>query len=317
MVKQLHALVEDTTAGDPSSGMRWTRKSTRTLAKALRRLGFRIGSTTVGRLLKAQKYSLRTNRKCLARTHEPERDRQFRYIIGQRRRFQKQGNPAVSIDTKKKEQVGLFKNPGRTWRRAPLDVWDHDFPSWGQGRGIPFGIYDTQRRTGFVVIGTSNETGAFVANALNIWWQKQGRQRHPHSRHWFLEADCGGGNNPRTWAWRWHLQQVANRWGVAITVAHYPPGASKWNPIEHRLFSHISNNWQGEPLKDYETMLNFIRHTTTTTGVRCRALLDTTNYPTKVKITADQKKQIRITRNRILPQWNYTVSPQPKRPTYS
>src|SRR6516225_4497989 len=136
VVKQLHALVEDTTAGDPSSGMRWTRKSTRTLAKALRRLGFRIGSTTVGRLLKAQKYSLRTNRKCLARTHEPERDRQFRYIIGQRRRFQKQGNPAVSIDTKKKEQVGLFKNPGRTWRRVPVDVWDHDFPSWGQGRGI-------------------------------------------------------------------------------------------------------------------------------------------------------------------------------------
>jgi hypothetical protein len=316
VVKQLQVLVDDTTAGDPITGLRWTRKSTRKLAKALRRLGFSIGATTVARLLKAQKYSLRTNRKRLARTHEPERDRQFRYIARQRRRFQKHGNPAISIDTKKKEQVGLFKNPGRTWRRVAIDVWDHDFPSWGRGRAIPFGIYDGQRHTGFVVVGTSNETAAFVANALTIWWRDQGRWCCPESRHWFVEADCGGGNNARTWAWKWHLQQVANRWGVAITVAHYPPGASKWNPIEHRLFSHISANWQGEPLKDYETVLNFIRNTTTETGLCCRAVLDSKHYPTKVKITEEQKKEIRIKKSKVLPQWNYTISPRPKRPGY-
>jgi hypothetical protein len=317
VVRQLQALVEDTTAGDPITGWRWTHKSTRKLAKALRRLGFRISAGTVGRLLKANKYSLRTNRKWLARTHEPERDQQFRYIARQRRRFQKHGNPAVSIDTKKKEQVGLFKNPGRTWRRTAIDVWDHDFPSLAVGRGIPFGIYDAQRQTGFVVVGTSNETPAFVAKALSMWWARDGRWCYPNSAHWFVEADCGGGNNPRVWAWKWALQQVADRWQVAITVAHYPPGASKWNPIEHRLFSHISHNWQGEPLKDYATMLGFIDNTTTETGLRCQAVLDSRVYPTKVQITAEQKRQICIRRSKVLPQWNYTILPRTKRPTYS
>ena len=314
-MKQLQALVDNTTAGDPVTGMRWTHKSTRKLARAMQRLGFRIGATTVGRLLKAKKYSLRTNRKRLARTHEPERDRQFRYIARQRRRFQNQGNPAVSIDTKKKEQVGQFKNPGRTWRREAIDVWDHDFASLALGRGIPFGIYDGQRTTGFVVVGTSKETAAFAANALSLWWEEHGRWCYPKSKHWFLEADSGGGNNARVWAWKWELQQLANRWGVAITVAHYPPGASKWNPIEHRLFSHISHNWQGEPLQDYETMLNFIRHTTTENGLRCRALLDTADYPLKVKITEEQKQEIRIKKSKVLPQWNYTIYPRLKRPT--
>jgi len=315
-VKQLQALVEDTTAGDPITGWRWTRKSTRSLAKALRRLGYRIGAGSVGRLLKAKKYSLRTNRKRLARTHEPERDRQFRHIARQRRRFQRQGNPAISIDTKKKELVGLFKNPGRTWRRKPIDVWDHDFASLALGRGVPFGIYEAQQQTGFVVVGTSNETAAFVANALSTWWAREGRWCHPQATHWFIEADCGGGNNPRVWAWKWELQQVANYWGVAITIAHYPPGASKWNPIEHRLFSHISQNWQGEPLKDYDTMLNFIRNTTTETGLRCYAVLDNRAYPIKVKVSAEQRQQIRIRKSKVLPQWNYTILPQTKRPSY-
>lgn len=315
-MRHLEALVEGATAGDPMTGWRWTHQSTRKLAQALRSLGYRIGAGTVGRLLKAQKYSLRTNRKRLARTHEPERDRQFRYLARQRRRFHKQGDPALSIDTKKKEQVGLFKNPGRTWRRAAIDVLDHDFPSQALGRGIPFGIYDAQRQAGFVVIGTSNETAAFVAQALSTWWAQEGRRRYPRSRRWFVEADCGGGNNPRVWAWKWELQQLANRWGVAITVAHYPPGASKWNPIEHRLFSHISQNWQGEPLRDYPTMLNFIRNTTTTTGLQCEAVLDQGQFPTKVKITQEQKEQIRLKKSKVLPQWNYTILPQPKRPSY-
>jgi hypothetical protein len=314
-VTRLQEIVDDATAGDPMCDLRWTHKSTRKLAAALRAQGIQIGANTVGRLLKARGYSLRTNRKRLARVHEPERDRQFRYIARQRRRFQKQGNPAVSIDTKKKEQVGLFKNPGRTWRKEPIDVLDHDFPSLAEGRAIPFGIYNELWRTGFVVIGTSNETADFAGAALSCWWENQGRWRCPKAKRWFIEADGGGANSSRTWAWKWVLQQLADRWGVSITVAHYPPGASKWNPIEHRLFSRISANWEGEPLKDYETIVGFIRNTTSSTGLQCRAVLDTTHYPTRVKITEEQKRSIRIKRSKVLPQWNYTIYPRRKRPS--
>jgi Rhodopirellula transposase DDE domain len=311
-VTTLAALVEDATAGDPVHGLRWTHKSTRKLAAALRTRGIRISANTVGRLLKARGYSLRTNRKRLARTHEPDRDRQFRYLARQRRRFQKQGNPAISIDTKKKELVGLFKNPGRTWRRQPVDVWDHDFPTLAVGRAVPFGIYDDQRHTGFVVVGTSNETAAFAAAALSQWWEEHGRWCYPRSRHWFIEADGGGANSSRTWAWKWALQGLADRWGVAITMAHYPPGASKWNPIEHRLFSQITANWQGEPLRDFDTVLGCIRATTSTTGLRCRAVLDRTHYPTRIKVTPEQKRSIRLKRSKVLPQWNYTILPHSK-----
>jgi Rhodopirellula transposase DDE domain len=311
-VTALAALVEDATAGDPMSEMRWTHRSLRQLAAALRARGIPISANTVGRLLKARGYSLRTNRKRLARAHEPDRDRQFRYIARQRRRFQRQGEPAISIDTKKKELVGRFKNPGRTWRREPIDGHDHDFPGLATGRAIPFGVYDAVRQTGFVVVGTSNETAAFAGAALSAWWEHHGRWCYPKARRWLIEADCGGANNARTWVWRWALQQLADRWGVAITVAHYPPGASKWNPIEHRLFSHISANWQGEPLRDYETVLGFIAATTTTTGLRCRAVLDPVHYPTRVKITEEQKQSIRIKRSKVLPKWNYTIYPRRK-----
>jgi len=316
-VTELEAIVNDTTAGDPMTDWCWTHKSTRQLAATLRARGICISANTVGRLLKARGYSLRTNRKRLARAHEPERDRQFRYIARQRRRCQKHGNPAISIDTKKKEWVGLFKNPGRTWRQQPIDVYDHDFPSLASGRAVPFGIYDAWRKSGFVVVGTSNETADFAGGAINSWWEDHGRWCYPKARHWFIEADGGGANSSRTWAWKWALQQLADRWDVTITVAHYPPGASKWNPIEHRLFSHISANWQGEPLRDYDTVLGFIRATTTVTGLRCRAVLDTAHYPTRVKITEEQKRSIRIRRSTILPQWNYTIYPRRKRPTCS
>lgn len=309
-------MVADATAGDPMTDLRWTYKSLRKLAIALRHQGHVIGAVTVGRLLKEADYSLRTNRKSLARTHEPERDRQFRYIARQRRRFQKHGNPAISIDCKKKELVGQFKNPGRTWRQDAVDVWDHDYPSLALGRGIPFGAYDSVRRTGFVVVGTSNETAAFAREAISSWWEDHGRWCYPKANRWFIEADGGGANSSRTWAWKLALQQLADRWGVTITVSHYPPGASKWNPIEHRLFSRISANWQGEPLKDYETMLGFIRETTSSTGLRCRAVLDTTHYPTRVKITDEQRRTIRIKRSKVLPQWNYTIYPNRKRPSY-
>jgi Rhodopirellula transposase DDE domain len=275
----------------------------------LRRLGFAVGRSTVGRLLRAGQFSLRTNRKRLARTQDPERDRQFRYLARQRRRFQRRGEPAVSVDTKKKELVGLFKNAGVTWQRQPIDVLDHDFPSAARGRAIPYGIYDPSRNTGFVVVGTSHETADFAAAALSRWWEDHGRWCYPRARRWLLEADCGGANGYRSWAWRVALQRLADRWQVAITVAHYPPGASKWNLIEHRLFNRISGNWQGEPLRDYETVLNFIRTTTTETGLRCRAVLDTAAYPTRVKITAEEKRRVRLRRHKTLPQWNYTIIP--------
>jgi Rhodopirellula transposase DDE domain len=309
-VTALEALVRDATAGDPMGELRWTHKSTRQLAWALRDQGLAISANTVARLLKAHGYSLRTNRKRLARVHEPDRDRQFRYIARQRRRFQQQGRPAISIDTKKKELIGTFKNPGRTWRRQPIDVSDHDFPGLATGRAIPFGIYDALRQSGFVVVGTSNETADFAGAAIGCWWEEHGRWCYPQARHWWIEADCGGANNARTWAWKWALQQLADRWRVAITVAHYPPGASKWNPIEHRLFSHISANWQGEPLRDNETVLGFIRATTTTTGLRCRAVLDMAHYPTRVKVTEEQRQSIRIKRSKVLPKWNYTIYPR-------
>jgi hypothetical protein len=315
-VKRLQALVADATAGDPVGGLRWTHKSTRKLAAALADGGFSVSANTVGRLLKAQGYSLRTNRKHLARTHEPERDRQFRYIAQLRGRFQNQGNPAVSIDTKKKELVGQFKNPGRTWRRQAIDVWDHDFPNLARGRAVPFGVYDAQRNTGFVVVGTSKETPEFAGAALSRWWEEHGRWCYPQARRWFVAADCGGANNARSWAWKWALQHVADRWNVAITLAHYPPGASKWNPIEHRLFSQISANWQGEPLYDHDTVLNFIRTTTTAAGLRCRAELDPLSYTHGTTINGAQKQAIRLKRSKVLPQWNYTIYPRPKRPSY-
>lgn len=311
-MKRLHELLVDATAGDPVSGLRWTHKSTRALAKDLQRSGLTIGRSTVARLLRQSGYALRTNRKRLARTQDPDRDRQFRYLARQRRDFQRQGNPVVSIDAKKKELVGLFKNPGVTWRQRPRDVLDHDFPSAAKGRAIPYGVYDPVRNTGFVVVGTSHETADFAAAALERWWEEHGRWCYPRARRWLLQADGGGGNGYRLWAWKAALQRLADRWQVAITVGHYPPGASKWNAIEHRLFNRISGNWQGEPLKDYETILNFIRTTTTDTGLRCRAILDTAIYPTRIKISQEQKDLIRLQKRKVLPQWNYTVYPHRK-----
>jgi hypothetical protein len=281
----LQDLLQDFTAGDPITGLRWTHKTPAKLAQELRRLGFGIGRTTVARLLRANDYSLRTNRKRLARTQDPERDRQFRLMARWRRRFLRQGWPVISVDAKKKELVGNFKNAGRCWRKEARAVLDHDFVSAAKGRGIPFGMYDEGRNTGFVVVGTSHETADFVTAALRTWWLENGRWCYPKARRWLLEADCGGANSNRTWGWKVALQGLADEFGVAITVAHLPPGASKWNRIEHRMFNLISANWAGEPLASYETLLNFISTTTSSTGFRCRVALDATIYKTKIKVT--------------------------------
>jgi len=280
------------------------------LAAALRRQGYAVGATTVARLLHQCGYSLRTNRKRLAKTHDPDRNRQFLLLARRRRRFIRCGWPVISVDTKKKEWIGNFKNPGRCWRRQALDVWDHDFPSWAIGRAITYGIYDEGRNIGYALIGTAHETPEFAVAALRSWWLATGRWCYPRTRRLAIEADCGGANGNRRWGWKAGLQRLADEFGLTITVGHFPTGASKWNPIEHRMFALLSKNWAGQPLVSYETMLNFIQTTTSKTGFRCRACLDTFPYETKVKVSAEERAAIRWKRHKVLPKWNYTIRPR-------
>jgi len=303
-------LLQDATAGDPISGLRWTHKATQKLADELTRRGFPVGRTTVSRLLRQQGYSLRTNRKRLAGSHDADRDRQFRLLARRRRYFLRRGWPVLSVDCKKKELVGNFKNAGRCWRQQALDVLDHDFPSQAVGRAIPYGVYDIGRNKGYVVVGTSRETPQFAAAAVRRWLRHEGRWRYRGVGHLAIEADCGGGNGNRSWGWRAGLQDVADEFGLVITVGHFPPSASKWNLIEHRLFSQISRNWAGQPLGSYETVLKFIGATTSETGLRCRACLDREDYPTKVKVSKEEQQMIRLERHKVLPRWNYTIRPR-------
>jgi Rhodopirellula transposase DDE domain len=305
----LEELLEDATAGDPITGLKWSHRSLRSLSKALRRRGFRLGKAAIARLMRDRDFSLRTNRKCLAGTHDPERDRQFRYLTRMRRLYLARGLPVISVDTKKKEWIGNFKNPGRSWRRQPRDVLDHDFPKWAIGRAIGYGIFDVRSNDGYVVVGTSHETPAFAVAAIRRWWIVVGRRRYPEVQRLLIQADSGGGNDCRKWAWKVALQHLADEFGLIITVTHYSPGASKWNPIEHRMFSLISGNWAGEPLVSYETVLKFIRTTRSEAGFRCRACLDTKPYAKGLKTTAEERASVRLRPRRVLPQWNYTIWP--------
>nr|MBK7067773.1 ISAzo13 family transposase [Deltaproteobacteria bacterium] len=307
--RTLAALVDDATAGDPMATLRWTHASLRTLVGELRRKGIRVGRSTVQRLLRARRYSLRVNQKCIGGPHSPERDAQFRRIHAWQRHFLHAGWPVLSIDTKKKEPVGLFKNVGRTYRRHPRRVRDHDFRRDADGLAVPYGIYDVGRRSGFVVLGRSHDTAAFAVAALRAWWRAQGRRRCPHARRWLLLADCGGGNGSRNAAWKVQLQRLADDLRVTITVLHYPAGASKWNPVEHRLFSRISENWAGRPLISFPTMLQYIRGTRMASGRRCSAVMDPRHYPKGVKPTKEQRAAIKIYEHTTLPKWGYTIGP--------
>jgi len=303
----LDDLLADATAGDPITGLKWTRKTLRQLRRELRRKRIRASRMTVRRLLRQRDYTLRVNRKRLTKEHHPDRDRQMRYIARTRRAFQKAGFPVISVDTKKKELIGNFRNAGRTWRRKPLEVWATDFPSDAAGKAIPYGIYDVTHNAGFIVIGTSHETAEFAVAAIRAWWLAVGRRRYAGKPRLLIEADDGGANDSRSWLWKAGLQALADEFHLTITVTHFPPGASKWNPVEHRLFSQISENWSGQPLISYETVLKFIRTTKTNTGLRVRAYLDKTNYQTGLALTAEQKAQINLLPLRVLPEWNYTI----------
>lgn len=308
----MEQLLQDATAGDPITGLKWTHRSLRKLCKALRRLGLKVSPPTVARVMAQRGFSLRTCRKQRAGIRHPDRDRQFRFLVRLRRLYITHGWGVISVDTKKKEWVGDFKNPGRCWRHQARLVLDHDFPTWAVGRAIPVGVFDVARNDGYVVIGTSHETPTFAVSAIRRWWLKVGRRRYGHSRHLLIEVDSGGANDHRKWEWKIALQSVADEFGLIVAVTHYPVGASKWNPIDHRMFSLISANWAGEPLNSYETMLKHIRTTRSERGFHCRACLDQKEY-TAQRPTKDQRRQVRLRRRRLFPQWNYTIYPRSRK----
>ncbi len=309
LTKRLHKVLDGSTAGDPMSSIKWTRKSTRVVALALR-----VSHTKAWKMLRAEKYRLRFNRKRLARKSSTDRNQQFAEINRLRESFARRGQPVISVDAKRRELVGLFKNQGRAWRKTPIDVGIYDFPSDADGVAIPYGIYDVTRGDGFVVVGTSHNTPAFAANGIHKWWRLVGRKVYSVARKLLILADSGSSNGARAHAWKEGLQQIADRTGLRITVAHYPTGASKWNPVEHRLFGPISINWAGEPLVDYNTLCQLIRHTRTTSGARCKVSLDRRNWPTQKEIKDSGaapvlKSPIAIRRANVLPELNYTIVP--------
>ena len=292
------------------SSLRWTHKTTVKIAGYLQRLRIQVGARTVARLLDKLRFSLHVNRKNISHGKRSTRDQQFRIINRLRGRFSHRGDPIISIDAKKRELIGNFKNAGRKWGRVPTLVNDHDFRSLASGIAIPYGIYDPQANRGSVFVGVSHETSAFAVASIAQWWRREGCQRYPKSKRVLILADTGGSNSATRGAWKDQIQQhLCDRLGLTVTVAHYPAGASKYNPIERRLFSQISNNWAAEPLTCYDKILGLIRNTTTTTGLKVRAYLDRKNYPLKVKPSAQRLSELRITRNKILPKWNYTIAP--------
>jgi hypothetical protein len=311
LVRALEKIMDETTAGDPMSLLRWTSKSTERIAAELTRRGHPISADTVGRRLRELEYSLQGNVKTKEGASPPGRDEQFRYINAQVKRFLKQGDPILSIDTKKKERVGAFKNAGRTWRPKgrPYHVNIYDYPSLGRGPAIPYGAYDVRHNEGFVNVGMSHDTAEFAVESLRRWWRFFGRRRYPRAKALLLCADGGGSNGSRNRAWKYHLQQLADHLGVAITVCHYPPGTSKWNKIEHRMFSFISLNWRGQPLVSYETVVNLISSTQTRAGLRVKAILDARPYEAGLKISDEEMEALHLERHSLYPDWNYTIKP--------
>ena len=308
----LARLVEASTAGDPMSYLLWTNKSTRTLAQELARQGYTVSYVTVARCLRELGYSLQANVKMIEGTQHPDRDAQFRYLNEQVRRFVRRHDPVVSVDTKKKELIGHFENRGRRWQREgeAEAVNVHDFPSQGVGKAIPYGTYDVTRDEAVVNVGITHETAEFAVESIRRWWQLLGRKAYPQARHLLICADAGGSNGTRPRAWKVHVQALADRLGIALTVCHYPPGTSKWNKVEHRLFSFISMNWRGRPLLSYEAVVNLIGSTTTKNGLRVKALLDTHEYEPGQKITKEEMRRLRLTPHRFHGDWNYTLRPR-------
>ncbi|MDN5856144.1 MAG: ISAzo13 family transposase [Actinomycetia bacterium] len=312
LLEVLRELVGDDTRGDPERVLLWTAKSTRKLAEELAGRGHPVGFRTVPKLLRKLGYSLQSARKTLEGKQHPDRDAQFRHINDKVSAAIAARQPAISIDTKKKELVGEFKNAGREWHPegAAPKVNTYDFPSMAQGKAIPYGVYDIAEDTGFVSVGVDRDTAQFSVAAIRAWWEQLGHERHPAARTLTITADCGGSNGNRTRLWKTELQRLADDTGLAIAVCHFPPGTSKWNKVEHRLWSFISKNWRGRALASYEVIVNSIAATTTRTGLEVYARLDDSEYP-KVEVTDAELAAVNITRDPFHPEWNYRIDPSP------
>ena len=308
----LDRLIEPETRGDPESPLRWTCISTRSLAAQLRGRGHAISHAKIGQLLREQDYSLQSNRKTEEGGDHPDRDAQFRHINAQVKRALIAGTPVISVDTKKKELIGNYRNEGQQWRPAkkPVETNGHDFPGPEVARAYPYGVYDLGRNTGFVNVGTDHDTGAFAVASIHGWWRHEGRRLYGQARHLLITADGGGSNGYRLRVWKLSLQDLADKTGLTISVCHFPPGTSKWNKVEHRLFSFISSNWRGEPLRDYETIVNLIAHTTTATGLKVTCRLDRRKYPTGRKVTTEEMNQVKLKKCTFHGEWNYTIHPR-------
>jgi transposase len=316
LIQALEALVEPVTRGDPMSPLRWTCKSTRGLERELKSQGFTIGSTKVGELLKSRGYSLQSNRKTLEGTQHPDRNEQFEHIARRVKARQRCGEPAISVDTKKKEPLGKLKNPGKTYRRKgdPVKVKTHDFPDKTLGKAVPYGVYDLEHNEAGVSIGISHDTAEFAIAAIRRWWQQLGCQRYAAPRRLLITADSGGSNSPRTRLWLTELQRLADELEMIIEVCHFPPGTSKWNKIEHRLFCHITRNWKGVPLETLEIVVSLIGSTTTEEGLEVHAWLDSQTYEKGRTVSDTELSAVQIKRNPFHGDWNYEVHPRRKSP---
>jgi transposase len=312
LLEDLRSLVEPETRGDPQSPLLWTCKSLRKLCQSLCEMGHQVGRTLVGELLHQLDYSLQANRKTREGSNHPDRDAQFHYINDRVKEALAANEPAISIDTKKKELVGDFKNGGREWRPkgSPEEVRVHDFVIKKLGRAVPYGIYDMADNAGWVSVGIDHDTSAFAANAIRSWWKLMGKERYPRATRLLITADGGGSNGSRVRLWKVELQKLADEFGIPITVCHLPPGTSKWNKIEHRLFSFITQNWRGKPLVSYQTIVQLIAATTTSAGLKVRCELDQNTYPAGIKVSDKEIKAVNLDRHDFHGEWNYTISPK-------
>ena len=310
--RALEALVEPLARGDPESPLRWTCKSTRALAAELSARDHPVSHEKVAQLLRGMEYSLQGNRKTEEGRDHPDRDAQFEYINQQVSRALAARRPVISVDTKKKELIGNYENKGRQWRktRSTVRVNGHDFPDPSVPRAYPYGIYDLGRNTGFVNVGTDHDTGEFAVASIRGWWRFEGRRLYPNARRLLITADGGGSNGYRLRLWKWELQKLADATGLSIQVCHFPPGTSKWNKVEHRLFSFITSTWRGEPLRDYETVVRLIANTTTVKGLSVTCRLDRRNYAAGRKVTDEQLARIHLTPQAFHGEWNYTIRPR-------
>jgi hypothetical protein len=312
LLRDLEALVDPVTRGDPMSPLRWTCKSAAKLAEGLRSRGHTASERTVNRLLHGLGYSLQANRKTIEGKDHPDRDAQFQYINRRVKAFQRQGQPVVSVDTKKKELVGRYRNGGREWqpKGEPEEVKVHDFIDKDLGKAIPYGVYDLAADAGWVSVGVDHDTAEFAVESLRRWWRNMGGRVYPQAKRLLITADGGGSNGSRCRLWKVELQGLADETGLSVSVCHFPPGTSKWNKIEHRMFCHITENWRGRPLVSREVVVNLIGSTTTKTGLEIRAELDAGSYPVGREVTGQQMEGLSIKREKFHGEWNYTMRPR-------